>query len=339
VKFRSPVLGYGYFLEAVMMRRRSFLKKCIGMSFVLAGSCGTKPQENEYFENAVILNKSHKLNNVLVLWYSQTGHTKRNARLIAYIWKKKGLNVTATDLRNFDQTSIQYFDLILLGTPVYYYDTPVYVKDWINALPSINRKPVAAFVTYGRPQGDQHNAACTILELLSKKGGVPVGLRTFMNMETFPISWSNNSITKGILDNRALPNEHTYQEVRSYAESVIEQVSLGYPIPVEKQFTLQRLSSIFEPVWWTKRLINAHNIDLKKCTKCGICVKLCPTDAISIRTGKIHMERCALCFGCVNNCPVQAVVMAYKNRKLFGFFEFLHRKNITIKEPKEFLRS
>ena len=158
-------------------------------------------------------------------------------------------------------------------------------------------------------------------------------------METYPISWSNNSVTKGILDNRLLPDEQTYKEVRSYAESIIEQVNLGYSIPVEKHFTLQRLSSVFEPVWWTKRLINTHRIDLKKCTRCGLCVKLCPTNAISIKTGKINMERCALCFGCLNNCPDQAVVIAYKNRKLFGFFELLRRKNITIKEPKEFLQS
>ena len=321
-----------------MERRRSFLKKCAALSFVLVGSCGSQPQKNEHLQTVTTLKKDHKLKKVLVLWYSQTEHTKRNAKLIAYVWKRKGLNVTTTDIRKFNRKTLPDFDLILLGTPVFYYDTPGFVKEWLAAIPSINRIPVAAFVTYGRPNGDQHNAVCTILELFSKKGGVPVGLRTFMNMETFPLSWSNNSITKNILDNRALPNKKTYKSVRSYAESIIEQVNLGYPIPVEKQLTFQRLSTIFAPVWWTKRLIDVHRIDLKICTKCGLCETLCPENAISVASGQINMERCVLCFGCINNCPVQAVVLEYKGRKLFGFWELLRRKNITIKEPKEFLQ-
>ncbi len=274
---------------------------------------------------------------MLVLWYSQTGHTQRNALLIANIWQSKGLKVTAKDIRDFDSSTINEFDLILLGSPVFYYDTPEYVQKWLSELPALKQMPVAAFVTYGGPEGDQYNAACTILELLVQKGGVAVGLRTFMNMATFPIYWSNNSIDKSILDNRDLPNEETYTAVRAYAESVLEQVNLGYAIPFEKKVTLRRLSTLFDPIWWTKRLIDAHKIDPEKCIQCGICQKKCPVNAIFPKTAEIDFERCVLCFGCLNNCPAQAVVMEYKGRNLFGFWELLKRKHITIKEPKELI--
>jgi ferredoxin/flavodoxin len=319
-----------------MEKRRSFLMKCIALPLLLAGTCGSKPHQKEQTDKNILpLKPDHKLKNALVLWFSQTGHTKRHAQLIAHVWKKKGLNVTAMDIRDFDRDTIPDFDLILMGTPVFYYDTPKYVKKWINTLPAISQIPVAAFVTYGGPLGDQHNAVCSILELLMSKGGVAVGLRTFMNMATYPLSWSNHAISKDILDNRHLPNEKTYALVRSYAESIIEQINLGYPIRVEKNFTLQRLSTLFTPVWWTKRLIKGECIDRKKCTQCGICEEKCPSNAIFPKTGQLIMERCVLCFGCINNCPAQAIIMEYKGRKLFGFWELLKRKHITIKEPKE----
>lgn len=322
-----------------MEKRRSFLKKCLAIPIILAGSCGSKSADNTPIQTVAFPKTAQQVRKVLVLWFSQTGHTKRNAKLIAHVWQEQGLNVTASDIREFDGKSIGEFDLILLGTPVFYYETPEYVQEWIKKLPTINQIPVAAFVTFGGPEGDQHNAACTILELLSQKGGLPVGLRTFMNMATFPISWSNNSIAKNILDNRNLPDEKTYNAVRSFAESIIEQVNLGYTIPFEKRVTLRRLSTLFDPTWWTKRLIDSHKIDPEKCTDCGICEEKCPADAIFPKTGKIDFEKCVLCFGCLNNCPVQAVVMEYKGRKLFGFYELLKRKHITIKEPQEFVKT
>lgn len=318
-----------------MEKRRSFLKKCLVLPFVAAGSCGSTPKKSEVSQHTSFLKKGHVLKKAAVLWFSQTGHTQRHARLIAKVWKKKGLAVAASDIRDFDRKTITDYDLILLGTPVFYYDTPGYVKEWISALPPINQIPVAAFVTFGGPEGDQHNAVCTILELFSQKGGVPVGLRTFMNMATFPISWSNNAIAKNILDNRHLPDEKTYSEVRSYAESIIEQVNLGYAVPVQKRVTLRRLSTFFSPIWWTKRLIEQHSIDTEKCTKCGICEEKCPANAIFPEAGQVDWQRCVMCFGCLNNCPEQAVVMEYKGRKLFGFKELLKRKHITIKMPTE----
>ena len=122
-------------------------------------------------------------------------------------------------MREFDQKSIVDFDLIVIGAPVFYYDIPGYVRDWIRSLPSIEWTSVASFVTYGGPEGDQHNAACTVIELLSEKGGVPVGMRTFMNMETVPTVWSDEYVSENVWNNRHLPNEETYKNVEDMRHS------------------------------------------------------------------------------------------------------------------------
>ncbi len=50
-------------------------------------------------------------------------------------------------------------------------------------------------------------------------------------------------------------------------------------------------------------------IDKERCTGCGICVKMCPSGAISLEEGKaeIDMEKCIRCGKCHDACPQGAV--------------------------------
>ena len=50
-------------------------------------------------------------------------------------------------------------------------------------------------------------------------------------------------------------------------------------------------------------------VDGSKCTGCGICVEICPVDAISMKEekAKIDMEICIRCGKCHDVCPQEAV--------------------------------
>ena len=79
--------------------------------------------------------------------------------------KKESLPLMETCVISI-KTKINEVDLIVIGAPVFYYDIPDYVKDFIQSLPDLKGIPVAAYVTFGGPEGNQHNAACSILENL-----------------------------------------------------------------------------------------------------------------------------------------------------------------------------
>ena len=51
------------------------------------------------------------------------------------------------------------------------------------------------------------------------------------------------------------------------------------------------------------------SIDSEKCVGCGICVPLCPVQAISILNGKafIDQDGCTECLQCINECPNGAI--------------------------------
>jgi len=58
-------------------------------------------------------------------------------------------------------------------------------------------------------------------------------------------------------------------------------------------------------------------INKEKCVGCGICVNICPVNAISIEDGKasIDQEKCIHCGKCLNICPTNAIEHGHGNKK------------------------
>ena len=276
-------------------------------------------------------NKDRPLQRILVLWYSQTGHTRRIGRLMAHVYQEMNFQVTASEIREFNPQDAGEYDLVIIGSPVFYYDTPLYVKEWIANAADLTGIPAASFVTFGGPEGDQHNAACNILKGLSEKGAIPVGLSTFLNMGAFPLSWSS----VGVQAHKHLPNEETFEKAREYSRDLLKRIRQERIYDVDKKITLRRLSTAFDLRFWTGLAVKNHSIDNAACIGCGTCLEKCPVNALDLETFSVDKKACILCFGCINNCPAQAVVMQYKGARVYGFREFLKRNNIVIKEPRE----
>ncbi len=55
----------------------------------------------------------------------------------------------------------------------------------------------------------------------------------------------------------------------------------------------------------------AVQINQEKCTGCGLCVEVCPVEAISMEDdkAKIDAEKCVDCGQCVGECPNEAISM------------------------------
>jgi Pyruvate/2-oxoacid:ferredoxin oxidoreductase delta subunit/flavodoxin len=311
-----------------METRRDFLMKS-----VIAGAALCLPLSLPHESRAAYPDfKTRNPKRMLALWYSQTGQTRRHARHIGCILKAKGLAVDACDMQDFDQNRLSNYDLIIVGTPVFYYDTPANVSEWLETIPSIKGTPVAAFVSFGGPEGNQHNASCHILKLLADKGGVPVGRDTFRNIASYPTpNWNNPKQISG----QHLPNAETFEQVRRFTAGVMERITLGETISVGYEVALREGLRWLPLVSLNKKAISKHTVDAQKCIGCQTCVKKCPTKAINPSRQTVDRDKCLACFGCLNNCPADAVVMEYRGERLYGFPEYLKRNKIAIMEPAE----
>lgn len=317
-----------------MNTRRTFIKKSLLAGVVVSitplPACVTMATTK-----AKVPMKSGKIGRALVLWYSQTGNTNRCGRVLANALAQSGMMVESFDLRDFQREKISDFDLLVLGAPVFYYDIPVYVKDFIRSLPDLKGIPVASFVTFGGPEGNQDNANYSILQLLSEKNGVPVAGKSFQSISSFPMAWSKDKVDEKTWNARHLPDETTFESVRDYARVILSQIKASQSQVFVKKLTLRESYTFLDLEWWTKILVKNHSLIEENCVPCGACVEKCPVNAIDLDSYTVDTAICVLCFGCLNNCEYQAVHMEYSKENLIGFQDFLKQHHLEVFLPRE----
>ena len=69
------------------------------------------------------------------------------------------------------------------------------------------------------------------------------------------------------------------------------------------------------------------------CTKCGLCVRNCPTGAIDLDCRTIDSERCISCFRCIRYCPSQS-----KNMNDSNYIKFAEEfsKQLSLRRENEY---
>ncbi|HSV98137.1 MAG TPA: 4Fe-4S binding protein [Spirochaetota bacterium] len=277
--------------------------------------------------------KSTSVKKAAVIWYSQAGNTRRYGECAARVLSGKGIAVIASDYRDFDADGIDAYDLIVVGSPVFYYDVPGNFKKWLSSLKPIDGTPVAGFVSFGGEGGNQHNTVCTLLDLMAEKGGVPVGMGLFGNMSTYPPTWSMG-MEERILKYRHLPDERTFRKVKEFTVSALENVGNNRPTDYRRKFDFREaIKGGFSIFWGARLLTGTHRIDRKACIQCGTCTEKCPTGTIRYASYTVTSGTCIYCYGCVNNCPAGAIDMTYMGKKLSGFNEFTKKHGITLNNP------
>jgi ferredoxin/flavodoxin len=308
-----------------MINRRKFISCCAAA----AAGCSIIPA-NANAGTIAPVNTLRKAapEKAVVIYYSQTGHTRIYSELIAETWEKAGLKVDTVFIKKADISSLPGYDLIGVGSPVHYLDAPVNVKNWLGSIPSIKGSGTVSFASYGGNGDGQRRAAASILKMLSDKGGVPLGMDMFGNMSTYPPTWSLGN-SERILKFRDRPNEKTYEGVRAFASKTLVQYGRGGISFATEPGSILSGKAMMAPT----KLFISHKLIKSKCIACGKCMRQCPTGAIDIAEAKIDEGKCILCFGCLNNCPADAHEMKIFGKKLYGFPDFLKRNNIKIALP------
>ncbi len=233
---------------------------------------------------------------VLVAYFSASGATARLAEVISGAMSEQGPEVETMDITPFDarqRFSLQGFDAVVFGFPVYANRAPRVMREWLSTLDGEGRR-CATFFTYGGIE--VHPAHLSTREILESRGFKLVSSAEFLARHTFNIAgWE-------ALEDR--PDRSDFDVAKEFAEKNLERLKETDP-PVPGEFpagkdyeTLDQTEAGMKLV--VKQFPSRQGED---CSMCMECEEQCPTRAICAETGEADTDKCILCLRCVYICP------------------------------------
>jgi len=235
----------------------------------------------------------------LIIVFSQTGNTRNVAERISEGIRKSGGScdiMGLSDTRDLDQ-----YDLVGIGTPVFYYKEPFHVRTFLEELPPQQDKPWFVFCTHGSVMG------VTLESMAGELAGK--GARVIGSHHTYADAWvpfyPHPTVTTGHPDERELEEARAFgREVSDCLQAVREgDLSRIRPIPeVTDEWTRDEAAMLSRD--FLGQVMPRLEIDPEACTQCQECQEICPVGGIDVLDSPPRLQDpCIYCWHCVNVCP------------------------------------
>ena len=237
----------------------------------------------------------------ILCYYSSTGNTKLACQYIE---------------KNLKNIEFDLFDIIKDGIPdlsAYAvvgfaafadFGAPSYlVQDFIGKLSAQKMKAGVVINTYGFIGG---KTLRVLNKWVAEKGFDVIAGYSLHTPESYP------PMIVGGRGYEKAPNEKEMAKFNEFISNLDKQfLDLAANKPVKKsKIKIGLLNSLIPPFARTKARddMGEKFVDVALCTKCGICEKGCPYNAILLNpTPVFDMTKCYGCWRCFNKCPQKAI--------------------------------
>lgn len=240
---------------------------------------------------------------IALIYFSGTGNTKKINNVIKKKLITLGSEIVEFNLANRSVRQNLYefeeFEGIIFGFPIYYWRAPRLVREWLKTKDGKFHR-CSVFFTYGGVHtGISHN---NIKQLLESNNFIMVASAEFLAKHTFNVAGFH------FMEDR--PNDEDFKIAREFASISLDKFlkkeikNFSFDLPFKKsEEEVDKIELTF------RRATPTPFIDLNVCTKCGLCEKVCPTNAMEIIKGKARRSDCIRCLRCLTNCPENAIIM------------------------------
>ncbi len=255
----------------------------------------------------------------IVIYYSQTGNTKAIAEAIYQGLKQIDKDSRIAPLKDVDTLELLNYDLIGIGSPVFGFQEPPVIANFINSWPSLKGKYGFSFCTHGTLAGAY---IARTVAALRKKGLTVAGWNDWYGSAFIP------TIPKPYFTD-GHPDAIDLQDAKDFGREMAERsrkIAAGEKrlIPrlpgkeqYDKRYGALSESELQDPTK-DSEMSRADRDQLKpslntaKCKypKCTICMDNCPTHSINLSgSPQINHQTCGPCalMHCEQLCPTGAI--------------------------------
>ena len=261
---------------------------------------------------------------IIVIYFSQTGSTKKVAEAIYSGIKAATGQCEITALRDADARRMAEFDLIGLGCPVFEFKTPANFKAFIESIPNLEGKHCFLFATHGLDRGMIFR---DMGEVLLQKELIVIGYHSCYGEVRMP-SIPRPYFTDGH------PDIFDLKEAADFGKEMVERslrVSQGERGLIPDILSMKE--RLFPPEPSVEMKLNEE-----KCRYpiCRLCVDNCPVEGcIDLSQDPVVFakeEKCLNCYFCWKICPNGAIeadweplAKAFREIELPGALKLLER--------------
>ena len=245
-----------------------------------------------------------KCEKMVGIYFSGTGNSRYAAELFCREYDKDAIAYTIED--DDVLMAVNSADVIVFSYPVQFSTVPKIVRDFVIDNSELWRnKKVFVIATMGLFSGD---GAGNLGRLMKRFGAEVIG-GLHLKM---PDSIADEKALKRPLNK----NKELVKQAEQKIKESVRQLKDGHPTQ-EGLGPMYRLAGLFGQRLYfghkTKKYSSKLKINSDKCVGCGLCVKLCPMNNISLAEGKaVPAAQCTMCYRCINKCPKQAITLLGK---------------------------
>lgn len=233
-----------------------------------------------------------------LIFFSATGNTRAMAEILRDKLEILGASADLYDVTTSGERrrgiGLSGYDFVLFGFPVHSLRAPRIMRDWLETLDGKGMK-CAMFFTYGGFA--VHPAHHSTAEILRKQNFIVAASAEFPGKHTYNLG--------GWRAFEGRPDIRESELAEKYAQAVYRRFSgadrsiIG---ELDRNIFSDEQLDAFEAFRY-KMVSKLPSRDGEGCCMCGICEKICPSDAMDYKKGTADPERCIACLGCVAACP------------------------------------